>query len=93
MHNAKHVATSINLSRSLRFILCISIVFSFESTQHTVPSRTGTYVIGRIYCNWRSFANQSLLSMSYNRNKQGKSGIVDFRQAYIQNLEDTLDLP
>jgi hypothetical protein len=31
--------------------------------------------------------------MSYNRNKQGKSGIVDFRQAYIQNLEDTAVLP
>jgi hypothetical protein len=26
--------------------------------------------------------------MSYSRNEQGKSGIVDFRQAYIQKLED-----
>jgi hypothetical protein len=37
--------------------------------------------------------DRSLLSMSYRRNTQGKSGIVDFRYKDIQNLEEIEVLP
>ena len=50
-------------------------------------SRTGTHVYLKDVLQLAFLIDRSLLSMSYSRNTQGKSGIVDFRYKDIQNLE------
>src|SRR6476661_6375261 len=93
MHNAKHVATRINLSRSLRFILCISIFFSFESIQTHDPVTHGKHMLSLDVLQLAFLNDSVLFSMSYGEKGTIESTIVDFRRMDIQNLEEIRLLP